>query len=297
MSAIINIKQLSKSYENKHVLRSLDWEIQQGDIVALLGKNGAGKTTLLESVMSLLEFQSGEVLIWGQPWKGLKQEQRERISFVAQDTSGFEWMKVKTYLSFMGGFFSNWDKSYVKQLCNKWQLDSTQQVGKLSGGQKQILRVIQALSSRPEIIILDEPVAHLDPNMRRQFLAELIDLSCDNNTTVIFSSHIVSDLERVANKVALLVDGVIQSYYEIEQLKSCIGKVKIPTKTGGEVDTSEEKYAKLVNWHHYSGGATASLTQPVSGSIDEYIASLGDEVEFTPLSLEDWYLEVSNEGS
>ena len=128
----------------------------------------------------------------------------------------------------MGGFFSHWDANYVDELCQKWQLDVSQQIGKLSGGQKQILRVIQALSAKPEIIILDEPVAHLDPNMRRQFLTELIDLSCQNNATVIFSSHIVSDLERIANKVALLMDGQIQSYYEIDQLKASIGKVKIP---------------------------------------------------------------------
>lgn len=198
-SSIISITNLSKSYQGTPVLKSLDWQIEQGDIVALLGKNGSGKSTLLETIMNLRDFDSGDLKLWQTDWRTLPQSQREKIGFVAQDTVGFEWMRVKDFLAYLGGFFPTWDERYCENLRERWNLDPTKKVANLSGGQTQILHVIQAMAIKPDLLILDEPVAHLDPNMRRQFLSELIDLTCETNSTVIFSSHIVSDLERVAN--------------------------------------------------------------------------------------------------
>ena len=291
-NSIISIKNLSKSYKDKHVLKDLNWEIEKGDIVALLGKNGAGKSTLIESIMNLRDYQSGEINIFGHHWKDLPQENRDKIGFVAQDIAGFEWMRVHQFLNYLGNFFPGWDKDYCEKLTIKWGIDPKQKVADLSGGQTQILHVIQAISIRPELLILDEPVAHLDPNMRRQFISELINLCCENATTVIFSSHIISDLERVANKVALLKDGKIQMNYDIEELKSSIAHLKISADKPLE---QSEYYAQLRSWHAYAGGATAKLVFPMQQSIEEFINNAPHNIEVTPISLEDWYLEVSHE--
>ncbi len=292
--AIISIKNMTKSYQEKTVLNALNWQIQKGDIIALLGKNGAGKSTLLETIMNLREFDSGELKLWDKNWHKLPQNKREKIAFVAQDTVGFEWMRVKDFLTYLGSFFPTWDHQYCNKLRDLWDLDPKQKVGDLSGGQTQILHVIQALSVKPELLILDEPVAHLDPNMRRGFISELIELACEMETTVIFSSHIISDLERVANKVALLKDGKIEFYYEVELLKSSIAHVKIAADKPLE---QTDYFAGLVNWQKQTQGATASIVKPMQASLQNFIKNSPNPIEYIPMSLEDWYLEVSNASS
>ncbi len=292
-SAIISIENIYKSYQDHKVLDNLNWQIERGDIVALLGKNGAGKSTLLESIMNLRDIDSGELKLWEKSWKNLPQSQRGKIAYVAQDTVGFEWMRVHVFLSYLGGFFPSWDEQYCNDLSHKWGLDSNKKVGDLSGGQTQILHVIQALSVKPELLILDEPVAHLDPNMRRQFISELVDLACESSITVVFSSHIISDLERVANKVALLKNGQIEISHEVEELKASIAHLKIAA--GGPLEQSEY-YAELANWQSHSQGATATVVKPMSESLESFINNAPNKIEHTKISLEDWYLEVCNEG-
>ena len=289
--AIISIKNMTKSYQEKTVLNSLNWHIQKGDIIALLGKNGAGKSTLLETIMNLRELDSGELRLWDNNWHKLPQNKREKIAFVAQDTAGFEWMRVKDFLTYLGSFFPTWDHQYCDKLRDRWDLDPNQKVGDLSGGQTQILHVIQALSVKPELLILDEPVAHLDPNMRRGFISELIELACEMETTVIFSSHIISDLERVANKVALLNEGTIEFYHEVELLKSSIAHIKI---AADEPLEQTDYFAEVVNWRKQTQGATASIVKPMQKSLQDFIKNSPNPIEYIPMSLEDWYLEVSN---
>ncbi|TQV75100.1 ABC transporter ATP-binding protein [Aliikangiella marina] len=288
-SPILSVTNFSKSYADAKVLDSLNFEINQGDIVALLGRNGAGKSTLLESIMNLRNGDQGQVLLWGNKWDNLSQAQREKISFVAQETAGFEWMKVDDFLTYLGGFFPSWDANYCQKLVHKWNLDPKQRVGDLSGGQSQILHVIQALSVKPDLMILDEPVAHLDPNIRRQFLGELVELTCEIGSTVIFSSHIVSDLERVANKVALLMNGEIQHYYDVEELKASIAHVKISTEAPLQ---QTEEFSSLINWTPIAGGATATIATPMKQTLDEFKNNHSAHIEIIPMSLEDWYLEV-----
>jgi len=289
--AIISIKNMTKSYQEKTVLNSLNWHIQKGDIIALLGKNGAGKSTLLETIMNLRELDSGELRLWDNNWHKLPQNKREKIAFVAQDTAGFEWMRVKDFLTYLGSFFPTWDHQYCDKLRDRWDLDPNQKVGDLSGGQAQILHVIQALSVKPELLILDEPVAHLDPNMRRGFISELIELACEMETTAIFSSHIISDLERVANKVALLNEGTIEFYHEVELLKSSIAHIKI---AADEPLEQTDYFAEVVNWRKQTQGATASIVKPMQKSLQDFIKNSPNPIEYIPMSLEDWYLEVSN---
>lgn len=290
-SPIISISGLSKSYGDSLVLDGLDWEIEQGDIVALLGKNGAGKSTLLETIMKIRKADQGSLHLWGKDWEELAQSEKEKVGFVAQDIKGFEWMNVKTFLEYLGGFYPNWDRDYCEQLQSRWGLSPKKKVGDLSGGQSQILHVIQALSIRPELLILDEPVAHLDPSMRRKFLSELIELSCELNSTVVFSSHIVSDLERVANKVALLLNGKIDYYYDLEELKSCVAHVKLTSDT----ELSHSDFPSLINWQNRQDGATAKIAAPTEESVESLANKVGATVETMPMSLEDWYLEVTHD--
>lgn len=283
-----------KGYDEGNVISGLNWEINQGDVVALLGRNGSGKTTLLECIMNIRQYESGELKLWGHDWENLSQQKRQKIAFVAQEIIGFEWMKVEDFINYLGGFFPDYDKSYALKLVNDWGLVASKKVGDLSKGQKQILHVIQALSIKPELLILDEPVAHLDPSMRRKFIAELIDLAYENKMTVIFSSHIISDIERVASKVALLKNKKIALEYDIENLKSHISHVKI---SADEPLIKPAYFSELDRWKTYAHGATAKIIKPLSKNLDDFIKESPNKIECTPMSLEDWYLEVNNESA
>ncbi len=287
---ILQINKINKSYQNKLILGDLSLQLEAGQILGLVGRNGVGKTTLLESIMGLREIESGQINIWQKKMLELSLEKREHIGFVQQDDIGFDWMRVGQYLDYFGGFYSDWDRRYSRQLMSRWQLDEKKRIADLSGGQKQILQVAQALSIRPHLLILDEPVAHLDPNMRRQFLSELIELTCDIGTSVLFSIHIISDLERVASHIALLNEGKIQHHYELETLKANAASLLFK----GDV-ADRTRFQNLINWQSISTGCKAIAASPNGPSISEIAQQLNITIESQPLTLEDWYLEVTNE--
>jgi len=287
---VIEINNIQKSYKDTKVLDDLTIQIEAGQIIGLVGRNGAGKTTLIESIMGLREIETGDIQIWQKTLGDLSQDQKEQIGFVPQDSIGFEWMRVGQYLDYFGKFFAGWDKEYSKQLTQRWQLNSKSRIADLSGGQQQILQVIQALSIKPNLLILDEPVAHLDPNMRRQFLSALVEMTCELGTTVLFSTHIISDLERVASHIALLNHGKIEHFYALEDLKahtaSLLFEKEIP---------EARKFDNLINWQSINNGNKAVIAGPNGPTVSEIEKQLGISIQSQPLSLEDWYLEVTNE--
>ena len=293
---VIEINGLNKSYGNKAVLKDLSWSIEAGEVVALLGQNGAGKTTLLESIMNLKTKDSGDIKLFENSWDDLDSTRRQKIAFVAQDTHGFDWMSIKAYLSYLGSFYDDWDEEYAVDLCHRWRIDMKQAINALSGGQRQILRVIQALSTRPDLMILDEPVAHLDPNMRRAFLAELADLCTSQGTSIIFSSHIVSDLERIASRVALLKDGSIVCDYPLDELKEGIGQIRLSCESE-TLDVEGYALDNISDLVVRGSSAFGKLLEPLNNQAKEDWQAQGLNVEILPISLEDWYLAMTREES
>lgn len=289
---IIEIEKVVKSYKNQRVLDKLNWQVEQGDVIGLLGKNAAGKSTLLESIMGLREIHDGTIKIWGETWQDLPENKKQKIGYVSQTSCAFEWMKVEQYFAYICQFFASWDHAYCQSLLTRWRINREMLISNLSGGQKQMIDVIQALSIRPDLLILDEPVAHLDPNMRREFLKEVVDLCCENNTTVIFSTHIVSDLERVANKVAVLQFGIIRHYYELDELKSHIAKVNFETTKNISALESDPAIGKIKQVGHTY---TTSIIAPLKKPFLAWCQSHDISANILPISLEDWYLEVANE--
>ena len=287
----VALSNIIKNYDSKNVLNSLSWDVQAGQIIALLGKNGSGKTTLLECIMNIRQIQSGEIKLWDYSWDELPQDKREKIAYVSQEIQGFEWMRSYDFVDYLGGFFPQYDKHYAQRLILNWGIDGNTKISNLSKGQKQILHIIQALSIKPELLILDEPVAHLDPSMRRKFVAELIDCAYENKITILFSSHIISDVERVASHVAILNNKKFALEYDLEQLKSSIAYLKI----AADKPLSQTEYFKgLCDWQSYTHGATAKIIAPLAQGLDDFIKNAPNKIEATAMSLEDWYLEVNH---
>lgn len=219
MTTCIQITNLRKSYQNTPVLVNLNWTIQQGDIIGLLGKNGAGKSTLLNAIVNVHPADAGTVTIFGQDNTELTPSHKARIGYVPQINDEIPWLSVKELIAFKRQFYTQWNDEKVTELLTRWELDTRKKISQLSVGQAQRVQIILALAPEPDLIIFDEPAAALDPAGRRDFLKELVDIANDENKTIIFSTHITSDLERVANKVAILHDRKICRFEELDTLK------------------------------------------------------------------------------
>jgi len=224
---IIQIAGLAKSFNEKRILKGVDLDIPQGSVVGLLGTNGSGKSTLIKCVLGLLRPTEGKISILGEdPWT-LSAEAKERLGYVPQEVKLYPWMRVKHVVGYTAAFYPKWDYAWGEELLDRWQLPRDDRVGPLSAGQLQKLALVLALGHHPELLILDEPVASLDPIARREFLRTLLDLAQDERHTVLFSTHITSDLDRVASHVALLQDGKITCFEELDALKDRVKRLRI----------------------------------------------------------------------
>ena len=200
------------------VLQGLDWQLRPGQVVGLLGRNGAGKTTLLETLLGLREPEAGRVRLFGQDALKLDDAARARIGYVPQQSDLFEAFTPAQLLAYFRSFYPRWNQAKVDGLMSRWDIRADQPIRKLSGGQKQRLSIIRALAHEPDLLVLDEPVASLDPAGRRDFLRELVGQVMDRGATVVFSTHILSDLERVAFNVAFLSQGRIALQAPLDEL-------------------------------------------------------------------------------
>ncbi len=221
-SASALLQGIQLSYGRQQVLRGLDWQLLPGQVVGLLGRNGGGKTTLLETLLGLREPDAGSARLFGQPVAGLDDAARARIGYVPQQAELFEWLTPTQLLAYFRSFYPRWNEAKVEGLMSRWDIARDKPIARLSGGQKQRLSIIRALAHEPDLLVLDEPVASLDPAGRRDFLRELVEQVIDRGTTVVFSTHILSDLERVAFNIAFLSQGRIALQAPLDELlESC----------------------------------------------------------------------------
>ncbi|WP_306395781.1 ABC transporter ATP-binding protein [Telluria beijingensis] len=217
----IQMRGVARRFDSKTVLDGLDWEVGPGQVVGLLGRNGAGKSTLMECLLGLREIDGGSIALFGESPAALSDATRARIGYVPQKSDLFDWMTPLQMLDYFKALYPRWNDAKVAALMDRWGIDLTMRNGpirRLSGGEQQRLSIIRALAHDPELLVLDEPVSALDPAGRRDFLAELIEGVIERGTTVVFSTHILTDLERVALDVAFLKDGRIVLEGDLDDL-------------------------------------------------------------------------------
>jgi len=285
-----SLKGISKSYEENRVLRSIDFSVAEGTIMGLIGKNGAGKTTLIKCLLGLIKPDAGEVSILGDNAWDLSTETKRRIGYVPQVMTGFRWMKVKTMLEYTGSFYKAWNTKKVNKLLKEWELDPRAKISALSEGERQKLSIIQAMGHEPDLFIFDEPVASLDPVARRTFVKKLIDLNMNENKTILFSTHITSDLERVAAEVSLLKNGEIKFKGDLSNLKDRIRRLHI--------QSSKELPNPLPFYHILSSDINqTNAIVTVDGIADEEIRKMERElsavITIEHLNLEEIFLELN----
>ena len=219
MTAVLEANDLGKRYGHKWALSECTLTIPEGKVVGLVGPNGAGKSTLLQLSVGLLRPSAGSIAVLdGRP--GTTTEQLARVGFVAQDTPTYAGLSVADHLRFGAWMNPGWDQSLAHSRIDRLGLDLHQKASKLSGGQRAQLALTLAVAKRPELLVLDEPVASLDPLARREFLQGLMEVVVEHGASVILSSHLVADLERVCDYLVVLVDSRVQVAGDIDELLS-----------------------------------------------------------------------------
>ncbi|MEU4191253.1 ABC transporter ATP-binding protein [Kribbella sp. NPDC026611] len=214
MSAVLDAQGLGKKYGRRWALTDCDLEIPSGHVVGLVGPNGAGKSTLLNLAVGLLAPTAGAVQVLGAP----AGTQQTKVGYVAQDTPTYARLSIADHLRLGARLNPNWDDSLAQQRIHHLKLDPKQRAGKLSGGQRAQLALTLGLAKQPELLVLDEPVASLDPLARREFLQDLMEAVAEQELSVLLSSHLVSDIERACDYVIVLVDSRVQVSGEIDTL-------------------------------------------------------------------------------
>lgn len=287
-SPIVQMSSVTKHFGSQRVLDSLDWQIAPGQVVGLLGRNGAGKSTLLECLLGLRETEFGTVKLFGEDSTTLSEAARARIGYVPQKAELFEWLTPNQMFDYFKAMYPRWNTDKVEGLLSRWGFDATmrsKQIKKLSGGEQQRLSIIRALAHDPDLLILDEPVSSLDPVGRRDFLRELVEHVIERGTTVVFSTHILSDLERVAFDLAFLKDGRIALQGQTDALVESARRVTMPVS-----DLPLKPLYGEVR-RHRDGGVASVIVQEAGLEVERLAREPGVRVE--PLSLEDLFIEVT----
>jgi ABC-2 type transport system ATP-binding protein len=217
MSPVLQAEGLTKRYGRRPALSDCTLAVPPGKVVGLVGPNGAGKTTLLLLAVGMLRPTAGSItVLGGQPASGAAQ--LARVGFVAQDTPTYASLSIADHMRFGARTNPRWDQRLAEERIARLGLDRSQKAGKLSGGQRAQLALTMAIAKRPDLLILDEPVASLDPLARREFLQSLMEYIAEHSASVILSSHLVSDLERVCDYLIVLVASRVRVAGEVEDL-------------------------------------------------------------------------------
>jgi ABC-2 type transport system ATP-binding protein len=217
VTAVLSADRLTKRYGRRAALDDCTLSVPAGRVAGLVGPNGAGKTTLLHLAVGLLTPTSGSIeVLGGRPGDG--PEQLGRVGFVAQDTPTYASLSVADHLQLGARLNPTWDHGLAHDRIAQLGLDPAQRAGKLSGGQRAQLALTLAVAKRPELLILDEPVASLDPLARREFLQSLMGFVAEQGVTVVLSSHLVADLERVCDYLIVLVGSRVQVAGDVDEL-------------------------------------------------------------------------------
>jgi ABC-2 type transport system ATP-binding protein len=226
----ITIEGLHFSYGKKQVLKGVDLEVPKGSIFGFLGRNGAGKTTTIKALLGLQKPRAGRCMIGGLDSFKETLEVRRRIGFMAEDQQMYGWMTVSRIIKWVAGFYADWDYKFADELADRLGLSKNMKVKELSKGQNSSLALLLALGHRPDIVILDDPTLGLDPIARKDFLRHVIDLLQSNGVTVFFSSHLLYEIEPVADHIAILDNGVIIKSSRTEQLRESVRRFILTPK-------------------------------------------------------------------
>lgn len=227
-ATILQTRGLSKRYGRVEVLRGLDLEVRGGEIYGFLGRNGAGKTTTIRILMGIIGGDGGALELFGSKVARPTRAQKRDIGYVSQEQHFYPWMTCARLGRFVAGFYPTWDEREFQRLLHVLYLPADRKVGDLSHGMRAKLALALALAHRPRMLILDEPTAGLDPAARREFLEIISREGRTAERTTFFSSHIIAEVEQIADRVGILEQGQLRYEGPLAELAATVRRVIFP---------------------------------------------------------------------
>ncbi|GDY07887.1 MAG: ABC transporter ATP-binding protein [Planctomycetota bacterium] len=226
-SPIVEVRRVIRQFGNKTALDDLSLSVPRGGVFGLIGGNGAGKTTLIKHILGMLKAQSGSVRVFGLDPVENPVGTLGRIGYLSEERDLPNWMRVGELMRYTQAFFPNWDEKYAEELREAFDLDGNAKVKNLSRGQRARAGLLITLAHRPELLVLDEPSSGLDPVVRRDILGAIIRTIADEGRTVLFSSHLLDEVERVADRVAIIHQGRIMLTASMDEIKESHRRVTL----------------------------------------------------------------------
>ncbi|MBX9791078.1 MAG: ABC transporter ATP-binding protein [Pirellulales bacterium] len=250
MSDPIVIDRLTKYYGPKCVVNQVSLRVQAGCVYGLLGRNGAGKSTLIKMLTGLVQPDAGRATLLGDDIAAVQPATRARIAYLAEGHPLYRGMSIDQAARFTRQFYPTWHESFLRDILEHFQLSGRQKISRLSNGQRAQVSLALALAPDPELLILDDPTLGLDTVVRRDFLESMIRLIQGSGRTILLSSHVLGDVERVADRIGIMVDGVLRVDAPTDQFKQALRRVVLDFV--GSVPPVPA-FAGLVNHRHHGG--------------------------------------------
>jgi ABC-2 type transport system ATP-binding protein len=230
---VLEFEDIRRAYrKGADVLNGVTFSVGPGQVVGLLGRNGAGKTTLLRIAMGMIEAQSGRVRVLGMEPRQRPVEVKRRVGYVAEDQILPPYMKVGEVVDLHRQLFPTWDDAMARGLMERFELARGPRIRTLSKGQARRVALLCAMAHRPEVLLLDEPASGLDPAARREFLETSIRLLDESGCTILFSSHYMTDIERLADRIVMIHDGRVLIDRDLDELREGFSLALVPRASG-----------------------------------------------------------------
>jgi ABC-2 type transport system ATP-binding protein len=225
MSDPIVTERLTKYYGPKCVVNQVSLHVPAGCVYGFLGRNGAGKSTLIKMLTGLVQPDAGSATLLGEDIADLRPATQARIAYLAEGHPLYRSMTIDQVVRFTRKFYATWRESFLQDILEHFKLSGRQKIGRLSNGQRAQVSLALALAPDPELLILDDPTLGLDTVVRRDFLESMIRLIQGSGRTILLSSHVLGDVERVADRIGIMVDGVLRVDAPIEDFKQSLRRV------------------------------------------------------------------------
>jgi len=280
----LHFEQVTRRFGKKVAVDRLDLRVEPGTILGLVGRNGSGKTTSLRLAHGMLHTDGGSIRILGLDPQNDGLELRKRVSLLAEESSLYPWMTVQEILDFGAAVHPNWDAKLAADVSGRLQLHPQEKIRHLSRGTRAKVSLVLAVAVRPELLLLDDPTAGLDPLVRREVLQGVLEAVSDEGGAVVYASHLVHDIERVADNVVFLDEGMKRFEASVEHLKDTTRRARAVFENGapdalqfdGKIDAQAD------------GRVLTVVAEDPGRDLDRRLRSLGaSEVEVESISLED----------
>jgi ABC-2 type transport system ATP-binding protein len=293
MTPVLEFLNVSRSYKRgAPVLRGVSFSLGESEIAGLLGRNAAGKTTLIHTAMGLLSPDSGSIRVFGLSPTEDPVEVKRRIGFVSEDQVLPPGSSVAELIAFHRYLFSTWDEGLERQLLDRFSLPRGSRIGKLSKGQARQAALLCAVCHRPELLLLDEPAGGLDAVARREFLETSIQLSNREGTAILFSSHHMTDVERIGGRVILLDEGKVRLDRDLDRIREDMCLAVVPRASAPDAAVIERTSGCLRvrpvfdDWHAVMEGTPETARRQLAESLGV------DGIRCVRVPLEELFIEL-----